>query len=87
MQRQVDKGTHLARCMVYIDLNMVRAGVVKHPADWAWSGYGEIQSPPKRYRVIDQRSLMELLLQLFIVTDIQQFHQAPLINHAVTFWW
>ncbi|NNJ96716.1 MAG: hypothetical protein HKP12_06105 [Gammaproteobacteria bacterium] len=49
---------HVAWC---IDLNMVRAGVVKQPAGWAWSGYVEIQSPPKRYRVIDQRSLMELL--------------------------
>ena len=25
---------HLHRCMVYIDLNMVRAGVVNHPAKW-----------------------------------------------------
>ncbi len=30
----VDTGEHLARCLVYIDLNMVRAGVVKHPAQW-----------------------------------------------------
>jgi putative transposase len=57
----VDSDTHLVRCLVYIDLNMVRAGVVKHPIDWAWSGYYEIQSPPKRYRVIDQQGLMELL--------------------------
>jgi hypothetical protein len=26
---------HLHRCLVYIDLNMVRAGVVKHLAEWA----------------------------------------------------
>jgi len=57
----VDSDTHLVRCMVYIDLNRVRAGVVKHPADWAWRGYDEIQSPPKRYSVIDQQGLMELL--------------------------
>ncbi len=28
----VESGVHLARCVAYIDLNMVRAGVVQHPA-------------------------------------------------------
>lgn len=27
------------RCLVYIDLNMVRVGVVKHPSEWEMSGY------------------------------------------------
>ena len=52
---------HLARCMAYIDLNMVRAGVVSHPAAWAHGGYAEIQSPPARYGVIDIGALCELL--------------------------
>jgi len=30
----VESGGHLTRCMVYIDTNMVRAGVVSHPAMW-----------------------------------------------------
>jgi hypothetical protein len=30
----VQTGEHLARCLVYVDLNMVRAGVVEHPALW-----------------------------------------------------
>jgi putative transposase len=30
----VQSGHHLRRCMLYIDLNMVRAGAVTHPADW-----------------------------------------------------
>ena len=30
----VDTGYYLSRCMVYIDLNMVRAGVVSSPEDW-----------------------------------------------------
>ena len=25
---------HLAQCLIYIDLNMVRAGVVNDPGDW-----------------------------------------------------
>jgi len=57
----VDSEMYLARCMVYIDLNMVRAGVVSHPADWPWCGYCEIQSPPQRYALIDRRALTELL--------------------------
>ena len=39
---------------MYIDMNMVRAGVVKHPREWECSGYNEIQSPRQRYRLIDQ---------------------------------
>jgi REP element-mobilizing transposase RayT len=30
----VDRNDHLIRCLVYIDLNIVRAGVVNHPAEW-----------------------------------------------------
>ena len=70
----VDTDTHLVRCMVYIDFNMVRAGVVRHPADWAWSGYHEIQSPPKRYQVIDQQSLMDLL-DIGEYEQLQQSHK------------
>jgi len=51
---------HLVRCLVYIDLNMVRAGVVTHPAQWKACGYNEIQSARVRYRVIDLESLCEL---------------------------
>jgi putative transposase len=38
----VESGEHLARCLVYIDVNMVRAGAVDHPARWKHSGYHEI---------------------------------------------
>lgn len=55
----VESGEHLMRCLTYIDLNMVRAGVVAHPRDWESGGYREIQSPPRRYRVIDRTALME----------------------------
>jgi putative transposase len=41
----VESGNHLARCMVYMDTNMVRAGVVKHPSMWSFCGYNEIQEP------------------------------------------
>jgi putative transposase len=48
---------HLLRCLVYIDLNMVRAGVVNHPAQWRVCGFNEIQNPPQRYRIIDRPKL------------------------------
>ncbi len=57
----VDSDQHLARCMVYIDLNMVRAGVVKHPSEWETCGFHEIQEPPRRYRIIDREALAEAL--------------------------
>jgi len=47
--------------MVYIDLNMIRAGVVTHPSEWSFGGYNEIQNPRQRYSLIDQESLMDLL--------------------------
>jgi hypothetical protein len=47
--------------MVYIDLNMVRAGVVKHPKDWSFGGYRYILAPPQRYQLTDNKKLMELM--------------------------
>jgi len=56
----VDANEHLHRCLAYIDLNMVRAGVVRHPGNWKESGYIEIQKPPERYAIIDFQSLNDL---------------------------
>jgi putative transposase len=56
----VEQNEHLIRCLVYIDLNMVRAGVVSHPTEWKMSGYSEIQNPPQRYGVIDMLGLQNL---------------------------
>lgn len=57
----VDTEEHLARCVVYIDLNMVRAGVVRHPRDWGEAGYHEIQHARGKYRIIDSAALSHLL--------------------------
>ncbi len=57
----VDSENYLSHCMAYIDLNMVRAGVVDHPAEWDTCGYNEIHNPPKRYAIIDRHKLASLL--------------------------
>jgi len=56
----VETGEHLIQCSVYIDLNMVRAGVVSHPAEWPFCGYNEILEPKKRYALIDYNGLKEV---------------------------
>ena len=57
----VESGDHLARCMAYIDTNMVRAGVVSHPSMWSFCGYNEIQEPRRKNVLIDYERLQELL--------------------------
>jgi len=57
----VESGSHLIKCLVYIDLNMVRAGVIQHPSEWPFSGYNEIQNPSQRYSLINRERLMGLL--------------------------
>ena len=56
----VQTDDHLSRCLVYIDLNMVRAAIVGYPGDWPHCGFGEIQQPPTRYRIIDQAALLDV---------------------------
>jgi len=56
----IESDQHLFQCLVYIDMNMVRAGVVNHPDEWKHSGYHEIQIPPERYAIIDHHVLVEL---------------------------
>jgi len=57
----VGSGEYLWECLRYVELNMVRCGVVKHPADWTWSGYGELMGWRKRNRLLDQEKLLWLL--------------------------
>lgn len=57
----VESGSYLMRCLIYIDLNMVRAGVVKHPSEWDCCGYHELQNIPERKKILDYTSLTKLL--------------------------
>jgi REP element-mobilizing transposase RayT len=70
----VQSNAHLIKCMTYIDLNMVRAGVVKHPQKWIHSGYHEIQKPKERYGLIAFKSLMRLL-PLESIDELKEVHR------------
>ena len=69
----IERDDHLFRCIVYLDLNMVRAGVVTHPSDWGFSGYNEIQNPCKRYALINYQRLMQLL-NIQTVEELKKSH-------------
>jgi len=52
---------HLAQCILYIDMNMVRAGVVDHPAGWQESGFAHLVSTKQRYQILDHGRALTLL--------------------------
>lgn len=57
----IQTNAHVARCMNYIDMNMVRAGEVQHPVQWRCSGYYESIHPGKRGGRIDHAALSRVL--------------------------
>ncbi len=57
----IGEGSYFLNCLIYIHLNMVRAGVVSHPMEWRWRGHDELVGKRVRYRLIDQEALRCLL--------------------------
>ncbi len=70
----VDTEVYLARCMAYIDLNMVRAGVVEDPAQWEWTGYHELQGLVRRFGVVDRVACAQAL-GLRDVSELAAYHR------------
>jgi putative transposase len=56
----IESEENLLNCLIYIDLNMVRNGVVSHPSEWPFCGYNEIQKPRKKNVLIAYQRLAEL---------------------------
>ncbi len=54
----IGSAQHCERCMTYIELNMVRAGVVRHPSEWPWCSYREWVGLRQRCRLIDTSSAL-----------------------------
>lgn len=67
----VEGGTHLLNCLCYVDLNMVRAGVVSRPGEWKWSSFDELTGTRKRYRILNK----ERLLQSMDLASIVEFEE------------
>jgi putative transposase len=57
----VQDGAHLLHCLRYVDMNMVRAGKVRHPREWRWCGYDELTGQRNRYRILDVEGLGQRL--------------------------
>ena len=57
----MDSGDYLWQCLKYVELNMVRCGVVDHPRDWEWSGYRELMGGRRRNRLLNEPKLLQLL--------------------------
>jgi putative transposase len=57
----IQSGIHLSRCLAYIDLNMVRAGIVAYPDQWIECGYQEIHNERTRDGIINKNRLAALL--------------------------
>jgi hypothetical protein len=65
----IEDGHHLQQCLRYIDLNMVRAGRVRHPREWKWSGYHELMGQRQRYRLL----AIDELLRKIGAASFQEF--------------
>jgi putative transposase len=70
----IEAGSHLQRCLAYVDLNMVRAGAVRHPEEWSHGGYHEIQRNRRRNTIIDRRALAQVL-ELGSVEALRSAHK------------
>jgi len=57
----VQGGQHLLNCVRYVSMNMVRAGVVGHPCEWAWCGHDELTGRRSRYRLLAVDRMLESL--------------------------
>lgn len=57
----IQSGEHLGRCLFYLDMNMVRAGVVEHPSEWRHCGHHELAGTRKRYRIVNVKRLLKCL--------------------------
>jgi putative transposase len=54
----IENGQHLLNCMIYVDLNMVRARKVDHPRDWKHCGFYELTAGKQRYRIVDMPEII-----------------------------
>ena len=78
----IQDGKHFGSCLFYIDLNMVRTGVVKHPEKWDACAYHEFYQMKSKYRIVN----MQRLLQVLGIGDVEHFRKwhTLTINEMIT---
>jgi len=67
----IQDGEHFGKCLFYIDLNMVRAGVVTHPSEWDACAYNEFYKTKSKFRIVN----IERLLQVLSIGSIEEFRK------------
>jgi len=77
----VDTDDYLNQCITYIDMNMVRAGVVSHPKEWTYCGYYEMLTFRKRYTILDTQMLLDLFSQTNLVDSVE--HRRFTVDSAI----
>lgn len=88
----IQSGPHLSRCLLYIDMNMVRAGVVAHPSDWETGGSRELMGIASDSALIDQAAVVRLLT-CGDMADLRNWHERTLCElcarteHPREPWW
>jgi len=75
----IEPGSHLAHCLFYIDLNMLRAGVVKHPAEYRYTGYHELAKRRNRYCIIN----IDRLINCLEINNRDIFHWIKNISYGL----
>ena len=74
----IQSGEHLGRCLFYLDLNMVRAGVVTHPEEWRHCGHHDLTGSRQRYRVVNVDRLLKCLRHGDDVDGFRRWYLATL---------
>ena len=77
----VESGKHLQNCFLYIDRNMIRAGVVKLPWQWEHSGAWEIRRNRTRYCFLDIEQMLHQL-GFSSLSEINEWQQFSALNDA-----
>ena len=57
----IDSGEYFWNCLTYVDLNMVRAGVVADPREWRWGSYAELLGQGEAKALVDWPRVAELI--------------------------
>ena len=67
----IQDGEYFGHCLFYIDMNMVRAGVVEHPGEWQHTAWHEYMGN-KKYKLIVN---FPRLLNALMINDMEHFRE------------